>query len=230
MPPASDERRIGPKPAFDLALWDEPFAEETDALIPDMWEDFAPPEELSLHERRTAPPPEGATPLQASYLEAFEGGDEGVGSEPTGASSRSGADVWQSPTAQVPPVMTAATLLEEAHVKLARGNYAAALVLAEQALALEPEDFEAEHCVQRCHQHLRALYVARIGDLTQVPNLRMTMAELCELSLDARAFFLLSRIDGQLTLEELIDISGMQELEAMRYLHEFLLMDVITMN
>ena len=44
------------------------------------------------------------------------------------------------------------------------------------------------------------------------------MHELAREQIDTRAAFLLSRVDGNLSFEELIDVSGMTRLETLRHL------------
>ena len=44
------------------------------------------------------------------------------------------------------------------------------------------------------------------------------MHELPREQIDSRAAFLLSRVDGNLSFEEILDVSGMTRLEALRHL------------
>jgi hypothetical protein len=61
--------------------------------------------------------------------------------------------------------------------------------------------------------------LALIGPLEQVPSLAIAPARLTELRVDHRAGFLLAQVDGSLTLETLIDISGMPKLEVLRLIY-----------
>lgn len=54
-----------------------------------------------------------------------------------------------------------------------------------------------------------------IGDLSQTPNLLISLGDLSNYALDHRAGFLASMIDGMSTYEDLIDISGMPREKAL---------------
>lgn len=50
----------------------------------------------------------------------------------------------------------------------------------------------------------------------RVPSLAVTPSRLKDLSLDHKTGFLISQVDGQLTIDMLVDVSGMRRLEALR--------------
>ena len=58
-------------------------------------------------------------------------------------------------------------------------------------------------------------------------TLSLPMHELSSQDLDSRAVFLLSRIDGTFTFDEIIDVSGMSRLEALRHLAKLVLLGVL---
>jgi hypothetical protein len=60
---------------------------------------------------------------------------------------------------------------------------------------------------------LETIYTAMIGPLDQVPRHGTSVPDL-----DPRAAFLLSRIDGNISIDDLLEVSGMPRLEAMRVL------------
>ena len=60
-----------------------------------------------------------------------------------------------------------------------------------------------------------------------VPVVVASLPQLLALELDARAGFLLSRIDGVLSVEQLLDVSGMSATETMRVLESFVSSGVI---
>ena len=65
--------------------------------------------------------------------------------------------------------------------------------------------------------------VALIGSLDRVPTLAIEPARLTSLSVDHRAGFLLSQVDGRsMTLEMIVDVSGMPRVEALRLLLQLL--------
>jgi hypothetical protein len=64
------------------------------------------------------------------------------------------------------------------------------------------------------------MYAAKIGPLDRVPTLNVQPPELRWLSMDHRAGFLLSLVDGSSSIEMILDLSGMPLLDTLRILHE----------
>jgi len=64
------------------------------------------------------------------------------------------------------------------------------------------------------------MYTARIGPLDRVPLVMVPRDQLRWLSIDHRAGFVLSRVDGVSSLEMILDVSGMPELDSLRILCE----------
>jgi hypothetical protein len=102
----------------------------------------------------------------------------------------------------------------------ALGDYNRALELAEQLLARSPDDTATRRCAQSCREALTQMYAARIGPLDQVMTVNVSPAEVQWLSLDHRAGFLLSLVDGQSTVDEILDISGMTRLDALKIIND----------
>lgn len=107
------------------------------------------------------------------------------------------------------------------------GDYSGALVLAEALLDEDADDEIARRYADSCNETLRQMYKARIGAGSQVLRVMISREELRSLNLDHRAGFLLSCIDGYSSIDEILDVSGMQELEALRLLFELVQADVI---
>jgi len=107
------------------------------------------------------------------------------------------------------------------------GDYGGALVLAEAVLDEIPDDAVARRYAESCNEMLRQMYKARIGDGSQVLRIVMPSDELRSLNLDHRAGFLLSCIDGMSSIDDILDVSGMRELEALRILFELVQEHVI---
>ncbi len=113
---------------------------------------------------------------------------------------------------------------------LAGKEYDAALALAETVLAERPNDLEARECQLRSQMALEAEYLRNIGSFEQVPRLAVSAVEICGLSLDNRTGFLLSRIDGVSTLQTILHISGMSNVEALRSIDVLLKKNIITLE
>ena len=101
------------------------------------------------------------------------------------------------------------------------------------ALKLLEEDAknpEVKECVRRCHSALEDVYLRRLGSLTKVPVLALSRTALREAALDHRAGFLLSLMDGVSTLEMILDVSGMSNLEVFRVTLGLVQQGVITLG
>jgi hypothetical protein len=97
-----------------------------------------------------------------------------------------------------------------------------ALRFAELILGREPDNAQARQCAQNCRQRLIQLYASKIGDLSGVPVQALSENQMRWLGLDHRSGFLLSRVDGLSTIEEVLDVCGMPRLEALKTLVDLL--------
>ena len=87
------------------------------------------------------------------------------------------------------------------------GDFSGALVIADALMTEDPTDEVARHIAEECRTRLTMMYQSRIGDLDQYPVLAVARDELKWFSLDNRAGFLLSMLDGTSTIDELLDIA-----------------------
>jgi tetratricopeptide (TPR) repeat protein len=105
----------------------------------------------------------------------------------------------------------------------AAGDLEAAFKYAEEALKREPDHAEANQLGQSLRKRLADLYRKELEPLERVPYLRATDASILELSLDPIGGFLISQIDGEITVEELLTILGtFDEFRVLSSLHFFL--------
>lgn len=111
--------------------------------------------------------------------------------------------------------------------RYAVGDFTGAHEIAEAILADDPNNSEALRFRESCRDVLIQMYTARLGSIDQVPRLAIPTAELQWLSLDHRAGFLLSCVDGRSTVEEILDVSGMPKLDALRILYTLLQQQII---
>ncbi|MBI5536716.1 MAG: hypothetical protein HY898_28610 [Deltaproteobacteria bacterium] len=100
----------------------------------------------------------------------------------------------------------------------AAGEYWVCLRTADQIVAETPDDAGASFYARSCRRLLEQRYAERIGDLTAVPRIAVTPEKLRWLALDHREGFLISRIDGQTSIDELCDIAGMDRLKTLKTL------------
>jgi hypothetical protein len=140
-----------------------------------------------------------------------------------------------APTTPSPPLENAANVeFEPAYAEMkdryAMGDFTGALVIAESVLEVDPSDAEALRYAESCRKVLTQMYAARLGALDRVVEVAVPADQIRWLSLDHRAGFLLSLVDGISTVEEILDISGMSKLEALRIMYALLEQRVITIQ
>jgi hypothetical protein len=104
----------------------------------------------------------------------------------------------------------------------ALGDYAAALHSAELQLGVDPEDESARQYAETSRARLETRYTTRIGSLEYVFNLAVPAAKVKWLGLDPQAAFLLSLVDGQTTVAEVLERCQMGRLDALRLFTELL--------
>lgn len=139
-------------------------------------------------------------------LDAIERGEQPAGEPP------------RNRLAGPPPDADLDALMTEARRKLQADDFTGAIEIVEQVLAGDPMHAEARSVLEENTTRLLAMYRSRLGKLSRTPRVKLRPQEITWQSLDHRAGFLLSQIDGRTTYEEIIDISGMSELEASRIL------------
>jgi hypothetical protein len=93
-----------------------------------------------------------------------------------------------------------------------------ALRHAELILGRTPDNEQAQRIAANCRARLIQLYSSKLGRLDRVVLVALGDSQLRWLGLDHRSGFLLSRIDGQSTVDELLDICGMPRLEGLKTL------------
>jgi hypothetical protein len=120
--------------------------------------------------------------------------------------------------------------IAEMRERLSLGDYTGALEMAELLLAEDPSDAEAAECADSCRGVLEGMYAARLGPLDKVPVIVVQRAQLRWLSIDHRAGFILSLVDGSSTLEMILDVCGMPRLDAMKILQELLQKKVLSLR
>ncbi|WP_236519888.1 hypothetical protein [Sandaracinus amylolyticus] len=128
-----------------------------------------------------------------------------------------------------PPSTPGLDLAGEMADRYALGDYTGALRVAELLLGRDPDDLRAQRCAESSRERLLALYTARLGSVSgvasaevgsRVPRVTVPEHEIRWLGLDHRQGFLLSRLDGSVTVDDLVDVSGMSRLEVLRTLVE----------
>jgi hypothetical protein len=107
------------------------------------------------------------------------------------------------------------------------GDYSGALEISELVLAEDPSNLEAAECGENCRTVLESMYAARLAPLDRAPIVVVPATQMRWLSIDHRAGFVLSLIDGTSTVETILDVSGMPRLDALRILNELVQQKVV---
>jgi hypothetical protein len=128
------------------------------------------------------------------------------------------------------PIASAAALIAEARDRYAMGDFSGALVVVETLLESDPEHLEAARISSSCRDVLMQMYAARLGPLSQIASVAIPADQIRWLSLDHRAGFLLSLVDGISSIEEILDVSGMSRLDALRIMCTLLEQRVIAIE
>lgn len=148
---------------------------------------------------------------------------------PTPAASPATSDSQKTDGA-APSAAVAKTPVVEMKERFSLGDYTGALEVAEDILTTSPDDVDARDCAEQSRAVLVQMYTAKIGPLDKVPQVMVPREQLRWLSLDHRAGFVLSLVDGMSSLEMILDMSGMPALDAMRILFELTQQRIITLR
>jgi len=133
-----------------------------------------------------------------------------------------------SPSAPSITEVTVEDPAAEMRERASLGDYTGALEMAELLLAADPGNPEATECMASCRSILEKMYSAKLGPLDRAPIVVIPRAQLRWLSIDHRAGFILSLIDGTSPIEMIIDVSGMPKLDALRILHELVQQRIVS--
>jgi tetratricopeptide (TPR) repeat protein len=127
--------------------------------------------------------------------------------------------------AAVPGIVPASevdSLLKGARDMLELDDFSGAMELLDKVLEQEPEHPQASRMRGEAERELLSMLSSKLGDLNRTPRIRMSQDEIIWLNLDNRAGFVLSLMDGSLSLDEILSICGLPQLEGMRILVQLL--------
>jgi hypothetical protein len=115
----------------------------------------------------------------------------------------------------------------EMRERFSLGDYTGALEMSELILAQEADNLEAAECGENCRSVLEQMYAARLGPLDRVPMVVVPRTQMRWLSMDHRAGFILSLIDGSSSVDLILDVCGMPKLDALRILQELVQQKIV---
>ena len=100
--------------------------------------------------------------------------------------------------------------------RYALGDYLAALRGAELELGRNPDNEQAQYYVENSRAYLEQQYASRIGSLDWIFVLAVPPAEVRWLGLDHQAEILLALMNGKRSVEQVIEMSAMDRLDALK--------------
>ncbi|HEY0190826.1 MAG TPA: hypothetical protein VGC42_06855, partial [Kofleriaceae bacterium] len=179
-----------------------------------------PTTELDAAKIRAAAPPRrdarptlpGLDPIDAQSAEILEEIDRGA---PT------------SETREDRTRRRISTLIERSAEWSRAGDVERAVTAVDLALSEDPNSALAQKLIHRNRDTILGAFQSFLGDLQRIPALARPLHELGSAPISPRAAFLLSRVDGTLSLDEILDVSGMPRLEAYRYLCQLFLRGIL---
>ena len=119
------------------------------------------------------------------------------------------------------------TLFEKAAQWTGEGDLERAVAAVDLALSEDPNSALAQKLIHRNRDTMMTVFQAYLGDLQRTPQLARPLHELANAPISPRAAFLLSRIDGLLSVDEILDVCGMPRLEAFRHLCQLFLRGIL---
>jgi hypothetical protein len=119
------------------------------------------------------------------------------------------------------------TLFEHAGSCTKAGELDRAVTAIDLALSEDPNSALAQKLIHRNRDTIMNVFQSFLGDLQRTPVLARPLHELAAAPISPRAAFLLSRVDGLLSIDEILDVSGMPRLEAYRYLCQLFLRGIL---
>lgn len=114
--------------------------------------------------------------------------------------------------------------------RFALDDFTGALRVAQLLLGRRPDHAEAQRIAAESERRLEQLYTSQLGGLQRVPRVSVAETDIRWLGLDNRAAFLLSRVDGTHTIEELVEVGGMPRVDALKTLVELRALGAITLG
>jgi tetratricopeptide (TPR) repeat protein len=118
-------------------------------------------------------------------------------------------------------------LFEKALAWSDAGELDKAVAAVDLAMSEDPNSALAQKLLHRHRDQTMTVFQNFLGDLSRQPQLARPLHELASAPISPRAAFLLSRIDGMLSIDEILDVSGMPRLEAYRHLCQLFLRGIL---
>jgi tetratricopeptide (TPR) repeat protein len=111
-----------------------------------------------------------------------------------------------------------------------KGDAQESLELFETLARENPERMEIQGYFELVRSHLFGYYRERIADASRVLKIKITPKEIMRFNLPANAGFLLSMVDGNTSVNEILALSGMDPFDAIRLVSNLLEAGIVEVN
>jgi len=106
----------------------------------------------------------------------------------------------------------------------------AGLDLLEAVARRDPKRLEVHGHIESVRSRLVKRYRDRMGALDGVPRLSLGLSDVMKFNLPAHAGFMLSLIDGDTSLGDIVSLSGMDSFEALRVLNDLIEAGIVSLG
>ncbi len=120
--------------------------------------------------------------------------------------------------------------LRDARALLDARDCAGALAAAEALLAEHAEDPRVVSLVEEARAGLADLYQSHLGEPHHVPRLAVPAVSLGAYALDRWAAYVISLLDGESTITQVVDLTGFSRLDTLRLLYELRQREVVVVE
>lgn len=187
------------------------------------------PAVVEAAERELAPP-EPVAPKQAEATLAVVTPVVPPGKDPWGEHALLGPPAIVSSEAPVLPIVAntsrgqpaAASLLDQLLARLRDAaeldDFSSALKLADEIITIDPANVEARKARDRSRSVLTQMHISALGTLDAIPVVAVAADQVIWLDLDQRSGFVLAQIDGRSSYNDIVAVTGMDELETLAIL------------
>ncbi|MEZ0311253.1 MAG: hypothetical protein ACAI38_05740 [Myxococcota bacterium] len=97
-------------------------------------------------------------------------------------------------------------------------DFSSTLKLADEIIAIDPANAEARRARDRSRAVLTQMHISELGTLDAIPMVAVAADEIIWLDLDQRSGFVLAQIDGRSSYNDIVSVTGMDELETLAIL------------
>lgn len=97
-------------------------------------------------------------------------------------------------------------------------DFSSTLKHADEVIAIDPGNAEARRARDRSRSVLTQMHISELGTLDAIPVVAVAADQVIWLDLDQRSGFVLAQIDGRSSYNDIVSVTGMDELETLAIL------------